>query len=185
MKVKKAMGPDGISSRLPKSCADQLCRNVEYIFNMSLKVGKVPLLWKTCVAYQPGIGVDDTIIFLLDRSLSLLEKPGSSVRIMFFDFSSSFSAIQPALLGDKLELTGVNQHLMSWILDYLTNRPQYVRTQDYVSDTIICSTVTHREQTWTPFLFTLYTTDFYHQSPHCHLQKLSSAVSETGMTAPT
>ena len=36
--------------------------------------------------------------------------PGSSVRIMIFDFSSAFNTIQPALLGDKLELTGVDQH---------------------------------------------------------------------------
>ena len=177
--MKKATGPDGISSRLLKSCADQLCRIVEYIFNMSLKLGKVPLLWKTsCVvpvpkiphlkdfnsyrpvaltshlmktleqlvlvhlrllvgpfmdplqfAYQPGIGVDDAIIFLLDRSLSHLEKPGSTVRIMFFNFSIVFNTIQPALLGDKLELAGVNQHLTAWISDYLTNRPQYVRTR--------------------------------------------------------
>ena len=56
MKVKKATGPDGISSRLLKSCADQLCRIVEYIFNMSLKLGKVPLLWKTsCVVPVPKI----------------------------------------------------------------------------------------------------------------------------------
>ena len=26
----------------------------------------------------------------------------------------------------------MDQHLTPWILDYLTNRPQYVRTQDYV-----------------------------------------------------
>ena len=51
---------------------------------------------------------------------------------MFFDFSSAFNTIQPVLLRDKLELAGVNQHLTSWILDYLTNRPQYVRTQDYL-----------------------------------------------------
>ena len=56
-------------------------------------------------AYQTGIRVDDTIIFLLDRSLSHLEKPGSTVRIMFFDFPSTFNTIKPALLGDKLELT--------------------------------------------------------------------------------
>ena len=42
-----------------------------------------------------------------------LEKPGSTVRIMFFDFSSAFNTIQPAVLGDKLELAGVNQHLTS------------------------------------------------------------------------
>ena len=103
-----------------------------------------------------------TIIFLLDRSLSHVEKPGSTVRIMFFDFSSAFNTIQPALLGDKLELAGVNQHLTSWILDYLTNRPQYVRTQDYVSDTLICSTGAPQGTVLAPFLFTLYTADFYH-----------------------
>ena len=32
----------------------------------------------------------------MDRSLSHLEKPGSTVRIMFFDFSSAFSTIQPS-----------------------------------------------------------------------------------------
>ena len=145
------------------------CRIVEYIFIMSLNLGKVPLLWKSsCMvpvpniphpkdfnsyrpvaltshlmktlerlvlvhlcplvgpfmdplqfAYQPGTGVDDANIFLLDRSLSHLEKPGSTVRIMFFNFSSAFNTIQPALLGDKLGLAGVNQHLTSWILDYL------------------------------------------------------------------
>ena len=52
-------------------------------------------------------------MFLLDRSLSHLEKPGSTVRIMFFDFASAFNTVQPALLGNKLELTGVDQHLTS------------------------------------------------------------------------
>ena len=116
-------------------------------------------------AYQPGIGVDDTIVFLLDRSLSHLEKPGSSVRIMVFDFVSAFNTIQPALLGTKLELKlGVNQHLKSWILDYPTNRPQYVRTRDHVSDTVVCSTGAPHGIVLAPFLFTLYTADFSHKS---------------------
>ena len=59
---------------------------------------------------------------------------------MFFDFSIASNTIQPALLEDKLELAGVNQHLTSWILYYLTNRPQYVRIWDCVSDTVVCST---------------------------------------------
>ena len=93
---------------------------------------------------------------------------------MFFDFSSAFNTIQPALLGDKLGLAGVNQHLTSWILDYLTNQPQYVRTQVYVLDTIICSTGDPQGTVLASFLFTLYTVDFDHNSPHCHLQKFST-----------
>ncbi|KAI4895189.1 hypothetical protein NFI96_023720 [Prochilodus magdalenae] len=44
---------------------------------------------------------------------------------MFFDFSSAFSNIQPILLKDKLDCTGLDHHLTTWILNYLTNRPQY------------------------------------------------------------
>jgi len=46
---------------------------------------------------------------------------------MFFDFFSAFNTIQPALLRDKLENTGVDHHLTYRIFDYLTERPQYVR----------------------------------------------------------
>ena len=94
--------------------------------------GPLPSLPSGGPFYQLSVGVDDAIIFLLDRSLSHL-------RIMFFDFSTPFKTIQPALLGDKLELTGVDQHCMSWILDYLTNLPQYVRIRDFLS---------HRERSW-------------------------------------
>ncbi|KAI3351326.1 hypothetical protein L3Q82_005871 [Scortum barcoo] len=67
-------------------------------------------------AYQPDIGVDDAVIYLLHTSLTHLEKAGSTVRIMFFDFSSAFNTIQPRLLGDKLQLAGVDHHLTTWIL---------------------------------------------------------------------
>ncbi|TWW81279.1 hypothetical protein D4764_01G0010940 [Takifugu flavidus] len=176
-RARKATGPDGISSRLLKSCADQLCGIFSHTFNLSLKLGRVPQLWKTsCIvpvpktphpkelnsyrpvaltshlmktlerlildhlrplvssfmdllqfAYQPSIGVDDAVIYLLHTSLTHLEKAGSTVRIMFFDFSSAFNTIQPRLLGDKLEVAGVDHHLTTWILDYLTQRPQFVR----------------------------------------------------------
>ncbi|KAM8758026.1 uncharacterized protein AB9X84_010632 isoform 1-T2 [Acanthopagrus schlegelii] len=132
-------------------------------------------------AYQPGIVVDDAIIFPLDQSLSHLEKPGGTVRIIFFDFSRAFNTILTALLGDKQQLTGVNQHLTSWILDYLTNQPQYVRTWDYVLDTIICSTRAPQGAVLASFLFILYTADFYHQSLHCHLQKFSDDSAIVGL----
>ncbi|KAI3352314.1 hypothetical protein L3Q82_005281 [Scortum barcoo] len=166
---------DGISSRLLKSCADQLCGIFGYTFNLSLKLGRVPQLWKTsCIvpvpktphpkelnsyrpvaltshlmktlerlvlahlrplvvsslmdplqfAYQPDIGVDDAVIYLLHTSLTHLEKAGSTVRIMFFDFSSAFNTIQPRLLGDKLQLAGIGmieykgliQNFVDWCL---------------------------------------------------------------------
>lgn len=231
MKARKAAGPDGISPQLLKSCADQLCGIVQHMFNLSLKLGRVPRLWKTsCLvpvpktphpkelnnfrpvaltshlmktlerlvlvhlrplvsssmdplqfAYQPGISVDDAIIYLLHTSLSHLEKAGSTVRIMFFDFSSAFNTIQPTLLGDKLERAGVAHHLTTWIQDYLTNRPQYVRTQDCVSDVLLCSTGAPQGTVLAPFLFTLYTSDFNYNTPTCHLQKFSDDSAIVGL----
>ena len=43
----KAIVSDGISSRVLKDCADQLCGVVMYIFNRSLTLERVPVLWKT------------------------------------------------------------------------------------------------------------------------------------------
>ena len=86
-------------------------------------------------AYQSRLGVEDAIIFLLHRACTHQDKPGRTVRIMFFYFSSAFNTIQPALLGSKLMAMQVNPPLVSWITDYLMGRPQYVRLQDCVSDT--------------------------------------------------
>ena len=47
------------------------------------------------------------------------------------------------------------------------------RTQDYVSDTIVCSIGASQEAVLAHFLFTLYTADFSHKPPHSHLQKFS------------
>ncbi|KAI3365638.1 hypothetical protein L3Q82_010717 [Scortum barcoo] len=92
---------------------------------------------------------------------------------MFFDFSSAFNTIQPRLLGDKLQLAGVDHHLTTWILDYLTHRPQFVRVQGFESDRLLCSTGAPQGTVLAPFLFTLYTADFSYNTPSCDLQKFS------------
>ncbi|KAG5265425.1 hypothetical protein AALO_G00242350 [Alosa alosa] len=91
-------------------------------------------------AYQEKVGVDNAITYLLHRTHSHLDKGKSAVRIMFFDFSSAFNTIQPLRLGDKLLQMGVDAHLVTWITDYLTEQPQFVRLKNCLSDTVISST---------------------------------------------
>ncbi|TWW57314.1 putative RNA-directed DNA polymerase from transposon BS [Takifugu flavidus] len=217
--ARKATGPDGISSRLLKSCADQLCGIFSHMFNLSLKLGRcrktphpkelnsygpVALtshLMKTLerlildhlrplvssfmdplqFAYQQSIGVDDAVIYLLHTSLTHLEMAGSTVRIMFFDFSSAFNTIQPRLLGDKLQVAGVDHHLTTWILDYLTQRPQFLRVKGSESDRLLCSTGVPQGTVLAPFLFTLYTADFSYITSSCHLQKFSDDSAAVGL----
>ncbi|KAI3355850.1 hypothetical protein L3Q82_004232 [Scortum barcoo] len=82
-------------------------------------------------AYQPGVGVEDAILYLLHRAHSHLDKGSGTVRILFLDFSSAFNTIQPTLLRDKLSRMGVDPQLMDWISDYLTGRPQYSRAEGH------------------------------------------------------
>ncbi|XP_019751973.1 uncharacterized protein LOC109531879 [Hippocampus comes] len=54
MNVRKVAGPDKISSRLLRTCSDQLCDIVQHMFNLSLKLGRAPQVWKTsCLVPVP------------------------------------------------------------------------------------------------------------------------------------
>ncbi|XP_068196716.1 A disintegrin and metalloproteinase with thrombospondin motifs 17 isoform X2 [Antennarius striatus] len=44
----KAAGPDGVSPRMLKACAFQLCEILQHLYNTSLSVQRVPALWKIC-----------------------------------------------------------------------------------------------------------------------------------------
>lgn len=42
-----------------------------------------------------------------------------------FDFSSAFNTIQPLQLQEKMQAAGVDDHRAAWIINYLSDRPEY------------------------------------------------------------
>ena len=60
----------------------------------------------------------------LHRVYSHLDLAGSSIRVLFFDFSSAFNTLIPHILANKLIHLKVNNTTVNWILEYLTSRPQ-------------------------------------------------------------
>ncbi len=112
--------------------------------------------------------MEDVILYLLHRTYFHLDKVKGSVRIFFLDFSSAFNTIQPLIPQDKL----IRIKLIR-ITDYLTDRPQYVRLKDIMSDTVVISTGAPQGTVLGPLLFTLYTSDFCHSSELCHIQKFA------------
>ena len=109
-----------------------------------------------------------------------LERPGGTVGVMFFDFSSAFNTIRPCLLGEKLLEMQLHSDTTAWILDYLTDRPQYVRVDGCISEVVTSSTGVPQGTVLAPFLFTLFTSDFRFNSGSCHLQKFSDDSSIVG-----
>ncbi|TWW71139.1 hypothetical protein D4764_17G0006220 [Takifugu flavidus] len=155
---RKAAGPDGISPRVLKNCSRQLCGILQDLFNQSLHLQRIPVLWKTsCLVpvpkkthpvapsdYRP-IALTSHIMKVMERlvlthlrplvspfqdplqfayqpkrAYSSLDRLNTTVRVMFFDFSSAFNTIQPRLLKAKLEKMQMDAPLVSWIEDYLT-----------------------------------------------------------------
>ena len=58
-------------------------------------------------AYQSRRNTEDAILYMLNNIYKHLDKPGNTVRIMFYDFSSAFNTIQPHLLVQKMKLMNI------------------------------------------------------------------------------
>ena len=80
--------------------------------------------------------MDDAVIYLLQRAHSYLNGGGDTVRIMFFYFSSAFNTIQTNLLCEKLLGMGVSLPSVSWVADFLSDRPQFVCLRSCLSDVV-------------------------------------------------
>ena len=115
---------------------------------------------------QPHLGVEDAIIYLLQQAYLHLDGGRGSVGIAYFDFSGAFNTIQP-LLGEKLRVMGVNSSEISWLIDYLTGRPQFVRLGSALSDVVVSDMGAPQGAVHIPFLFTLYTADFQYNTESC------------------
>ncbi|XP_061761984.1 uncharacterized protein LOC133556257 [Nerophis ophidion] len=125
-------------------------------------------------AYQPHVGVDDAVIYLLHRAHSHLDGGRGSVRIMVFDFSSVFNTIQTILMSDELFRMVVSSYIVSWITGYLSHRLQFARLGSSHLDTVVSGVGAPQGTVLSPFLFTLYTSDYQYSSRTCHLQKYSN-----------
>ncbi len=95
----------------------------------------------------------------LHPALTHLDKTDTYVRLLFIDFSSAFNTIIPQQLIHKLVQLGLNTSLCSWLLDFLTGRPQAVRVGSNTSSTITLNTGAPQGCVLSPLLFTLLTHD--------------------------
>ncbi|KAI3365314.1 hypothetical protein L3Q82_010404, partial [Scortum barcoo] len=180
--VPKKNRPSELNDFRPVALTSHLMKTLERLFLSLLRPQVQHAQDLLQFAYQPGVGVEDAILYLLHRAHSHLDKGSGTVRILFLDFSSAFNTIQPTLLRDKLSRMGVDPQLMDWISDYLTGRPQYVGLKDITSDTVVSSTGAPQGTVLAPLLFTLYTSDFYncYNSELCHIQKYADDTAIVG-----
>ena len=124
-------------------------------------------------AYRSGRSVEDAIVLFLDNVYEHLDKQRKFCRILFVDFSSAFNTINPSILIDRLKSMGINSHLIAWIFDFLTNRTQYVKFQNIVSNIIVTNTGSPQGCVLSPVLFTIYTNECQINEPNIKLIKFA------------
>lgn len=110
-------------------------------------------------AYRAKRGVEEAIFVFLDNIYKNIDTPRNYCRILFADFSSAFNTIQSHIMVSKLINMNINKNIIAWILEFLTNRRQYVKLIGVKSDVIFMNTGAPQGCVISPVLFTLYTND--------------------------
>ena len=121
------------------------------------------------------------MIFYMSWRLSFprLEKHGTCIRLMCDNFSSAFNTIQPHLLACKL--MKVNVDTILWILEYLTNCPQFVRLASGLTvDLVYISIGGPLGTCLSQFLCTLYTAGCWSAHEESQTDKFTDDTAQIG-----
>ncbi|KAK3514088.1 hypothetical protein QTP70_003217 [Hemibagrus guttatus] len=97
---------------------------------------------------------------VLHSVVTHLDNNNAHAYVLFVDFSSTFNTVIPSKLTTKLGDLGINTSLRNWIMDFLTNRPQHVRSGHICSTTITFNTGIPQCCVLSPFLYSLFTHEY-------------------------
>ena len=151
----------------------------------ALKTLVAPFLDPMQFAYTAKRNTEDAVLFILEQLYSHLEKSraGNTARVLYFDFSSAFNTIQPHLLARKLIDMNLPANFITWILNYLTKRSQYVslKTSSTQSDVLYTNTGAPQGTVLAPFLFTVYTSDIRSSNENCSIVKFADDTALIGL----
>ncbi|KAK3520251.1 hypothetical protein QTP70_019689, partial [Hemibagrus guttatus] len=132
-----------------------------------------PLLDPVQFAYRANRSVDDAVNMGVHYILQHLDKLGTYARILFVDFSSTFNAIIPDTLLNKLTQLSVPTSIFQWSASFLTDRQQLVRLGKLTSNTRTISIGAPQGSVLSPLLFSLYTNDCTSEHPSVKLLKFA------------
>ena len=156
--VSKARNPRELNEFRPVALTSLVMKVLEKILKDEITTLVNGKLGPLQFAYQPGKGVDDAKIFILDRLYKHLEKPSSHARLLFADFSSAFNKMQAHILIERLaSYFDLPVQILLLLLNFLTDRIQRVFVNGHMSTSITSSTGSPQGCVLSPLLFIMCT----------------------------
>lgn len=125
--VPKKSAVDSLNDYRPVALTPTITKCLERLVLRHIKASLPPTFDPYQFAYRANRSTEDAISIALHTALEHLEHRGTYVRMLFIDYSSAFNTIIPDILIRKLLHLGLPTHLCTWIMDFLTNRPQSVK----------------------------------------------------------
>ena len=132
-------------------------------------------------AYRKDRSIEDATLCYVDCISKHLENRNSYARSLFIDFSSAFNTIIPHILVQKLLHLGVSISLCRFILDFLTDRTQFVFVDGKISSTLIINIGSPQGCVLSAVLFILYTNGLIAKNKNCYIIKYADDTAIIGL----
>uniref|UniRef100_A0A9J8B5F0 Reverse transcriptase domain-containing protein n=1 Tax=Cyprinus carpio carpio TaxID=630221 RepID=A0A9J8B5F0_CYPCA len=157
--VTKHSSPMCLNNYRPVALTPIIMKCFERLVLAHLKDCLPPTLDSHQFTYRRNRSTEDAVCKVLHSAPTHLDNNNTYVTMLFVDFSSAFNTLIPSKLTTKLGDLDINTSLCNWIMDFLTNRPQHVRSGHTHSTTITLNTGVPQGCVLSPFLYSLYTHD--------------------------
>jgi hypothetical protein len=165
----------------PVALTSAIMKIFERIVLCHLKKATAHVLDPFQFAYRANRCVEDAVSLIIHYILDHLESPNSYVRILFVDYSSAFNTIIPQKLFTKLKDMSINPALCNWILDFLLERPQFVKFNGSFSHSLVLNTGAPQGCVLSPILYSLFTNDCKPSSDSVKMTKFADDTTLVGL----
>ena len=85
------------------------------------------------MVYAAGTGTTDALVEMLHKWYNVTDEPGTTVRVLFLDYSKAFDLINHEILINKLVAMNLPAHIVRWMAAFRLYREQSVKIGESVS----------------------------------------------------